>query len=205
MIREVYGCASRDQERLWIVHEMRRRDHSLNVQCAYELDGDIDVHRVMACVDAIVSRHDSLRTRFECEGSRVVRVIVGRVETPSRRVDVPCRSESYADERNRLLEEEWRVPFDLSLAPLFRLLLISRERDPLTMVLTAHHNICDAKSMDVFVRELCDEYDGAAVKGERWYKPVLSFGEYVLARKRCEASEPYRASLEFWKTKYETA
>ena len=67
--------ASFAQERLWFLDRLQPGGSAYNLPAAVRLHGDLDVPRLAACLDAVVRRHEALRTTFALAGDRPVQVV----------------------------------------------------------------------------------------------------------------------------------
>ena len=56
------------QQRLWTIHQLEPDNTAYHLIAAFELNGALDVSRLLRALDAVVQRHESLRTRFVEEG-----------------------------------------------------------------------------------------------------------------------------------------
>ena len=52
------------QQRLWTIHQLEPDNTAYHLIAAFELNGMLDVSRLLRALDAVVQRHESLRTRF---------------------------------------------------------------------------------------------------------------------------------------------
>jgi amino acid adenylation domain-containing protein len=145
------------QRRLWFLDQLEPGLPVYNVAIAYRLRGDLDVGALAAALDAVVARHEVLRTGLPAEGGRPSQRIA-----PARSLGLvreACRSEADAW---ALAEAEARRPFDLAAGPLFRARLLGLAEDDHLLLLTAHHAVTDGWSQDVVERELSARYAGRA-------------------------------------------
>src|SRR5206468_8386965 len=80
--------ASFAQERLWFLQRLEPGSIAYNVAAAIHLTGDLDVALLVQSLEAVVARHEALRTTFgERDGRPVQRIAPpGRVRIP--RVDL---------------------------------------------------------------------------------------------------------------------
>jgi amino acid adenylation domain-containing protein len=148
------------QQRLWLLDQIEPDNTSYNLSSAFRLKGALKVAALGQSVNAIVRRHEVLRTVFSTVGGEPVQVI-----SPPRPVPLPVadlRALSHVEreaEVKRLATEEARCPFDLSRGPLLRVSLLRSGDSEHVLLLTVHHIVFDAWSMGVFVRELCLLYE----------------------------------------------
>ncbi|MEV0320302.1 amino acid adenylation domain-containing protein [Streptomyces sp. NPDC050658] len=128
------------------------------------LDGPLDVRRLRASWEALFARHAALRASFHRPASgEAVQVIAGEVRLPWREADVSGLPESEAQaEAERLAESEMARRFDLTAAPLLRLLLIRFGEHRHRLAVTSHHILVDGWSMPVLLNELSAVYAAGA-------------------------------------------
>src|SRR4051794_18461634 len=60
--------ASFIQEQLWFLHQLAPDQPSYNVSFSFRLTGPLDPARLLSAVDAVVRRHDVLRSRLVLRG-----------------------------------------------------------------------------------------------------------------------------------------
>src|SRR2546421_12433628 len=63
------------QQRLWFLHQLEGTSGEYHVPEAFLLRGDLDRDALSRALDAIVARHESLRTRFPTLAGRPVQVV----------------------------------------------------------------------------------------------------------------------------------
>jgi amino acid adenylation domain-containing protein len=142
------------QERLWFLDQLEPGSASYNIPSAYRLTGPLAVVALEKTFAELVRRHEALRTTFGVNDGKPVQVI--RPAADLRLAVVPVASE---EEAGRLVEEEARTPFDLTLGPLFRARLLRLSDDDHILVLNTHHAVSDGWSTPIFFREIESLYD----------------------------------------------
>ncbi|MFI7119340.1 amino acid adenylation domain-containing protein [Amycolatopsis sp. NPDC049868] len=127
-----------------------------------DLDGPLDADRLRAAWNQVVARHDSLRTGFHQLGSgEPVQVVAAEAEIPWRTVDLSHVGEAdAAAEIERLLAEDQAERFDVTKAPLLRLMLIKLSPVRHRFVLTSHHVLLDGWSTPLVLGEVSIAYAG---------------------------------------------
>lgn len=124
-----------------------------------QLSGEPDTGRLLAALESVVLRHDSLRTRIELRGADSLQVVEQYAD-----LDFDERVAQDCDELDCIVEEWSAEPFDLSTGPLFRMLLgetIGESEDRRwTLHLSLHDAIGDRHSAELVLGELADRYVG---------------------------------------------
>ena len=148
------------QRHTWSLDQRWPGDPSLNVTARWRLEGRVSPDLLERSLQALVDRHEALRTGFvERDGVPVQRV-VPQVRFRLRVVDLgELPEEGRADEAERLGQEEARRGFDIARPPLLRITML--RHDPLTteLLLTTHQMVGDCWSNGILARELGDIYD----------------------------------------------
>ncbi len=138
------------QERIWFVEQLEAGTAIYNKQVLLDLAGPLQPDRLGQALQALSLRHASLRTRFVLEDSLPVQEVLPAAVAPS------LNAHEVADEAQAaLLSEQWaRLPFDLAAAAPWRVGLLRFSDERHRLVLTLHHIITDAWSMQILVGEL---------------------------------------------------
>ncbi|MFF9003570.1 amino acid adenylation domain-containing protein [Streptomyces achromogenes] len=127
-----------------------------------DLDGPLDAQRLRAAWKRLVARHASLRASFHQLGSgETVQAVAGEAVIPWREADLSHLDEAAAAaEVNRLLARDQAERFDVTKAPLLRLLLIRFGESTHRLVVTSHHLVLDGWSTPIVLGEMSTGYAG---------------------------------------------
>jgi len=189
-----------DQERIWLIHQFDPTDPVYNVFLGWRLRGDLDVSALERAVNAVVARHEALRTTFEVEDLRPVQVIHDEMPITFRRLDLRALPEAEREpEMVRLATEEIRRPMDITRGPLLRVALIRMAEREHVMVCTIDHLVWDRGSVGIFDREVA-EYYTAFVTGREPRLPELEiqYADYAEWQPEWLREEVYRRQLPYW-------
>ncbi|MGH3836707.1 MAG: amino acid adenylation domain-containing protein, partial [Pseudonocardiaceae bacterium] len=190
------------QQRLWFLDELTSDGTEYNTGVGLRLSGALDPGALRTALDALVSRHESLRTTFHTLDGHGVQMVAARGEIPLRAVDLTTMEFSERDSAvDHALAEELSHPFDLQSGPLTRAVLVRLAEDDHVLLLNQHHIITDGWSVGVLTAELADLY--AAVRGAPIELPelpiqYLDFAVWQRERLSDPALEPH---LDYWKRK----
>ncbi|HEX2187619.1 MAG TPA: amino acid adenylation domain-containing protein, partial [Longimicrobiaceae bacterium] len=107
------------QQRLWLVDRLEPGSAAYNMPAALRLRGVLDTAALRRSLDALVERHETLRTTFVEQGGAPVQVIHSPAPVALAQHDVRDLREA-----ERLAAEEALRPFDLAAGPLLRASLL---------------------------------------------------------------------------------
>jgi len=151
------------QRRMWFVHSADPTGILLNVCVAYRLTGAIDAEHLHTAVNAVASRHPSLRTTYPPAADGAPHPVEQSEIVPA--WSVHNLSGIGAQARQLRLEviarREFSEPFDLSTDSPLRITLVQTGPEEHVLVLVAHHIAWDDASWEVFFAELTTAYVNA--------------------------------------------
>jgi len=154
-----YYDVSHAQKRLWALYQMDPGSYAYNIPQAFELEGDLNTLALEKALEAIIGRHEILRTNFVLAAGKPVQQIhpAGAVQFPLEYVDLRNEAEQ-AIVLNRLLLTAAAAPFNLSTDRLLRTVLYRLSANRYVFFLNMHHIITDQWSEEVFFSELLQAY-----------------------------------------------
>ncbi|OQS16354.1 non-ribosomal peptide synthetase [Nocardia donostiensis] len=167
------------------------------VQAALTLAGQVDPERMRRAAQALIDRHDSLRTAFvdSAEGPRQIVTSTTRAEW--RHSDLTDISED--GERARALQRltsAASAPFDTARPPLLRFHLIRTGTEEFQLLVTNHHIVLDGWSMPLLIHQLLTLYtsggDPAGIAAPRSYRDYL---QWLHVQDRDAATTAWRQML----------
>src|SRR5882757_4135822 len=113
------------QQRLWFVEQLEPGKSAYNMPLVARLTGTFNLSVFQRALDAVVRRHESLRTRFVCVNGRPAQVVDNGCGLKVRVADLSGLAVSEKEvESKRRIREEINHPFNLSEAPLVRVLVL---------------------------------------------------------------------------------
>ncbi|MCP4654143.1 MAG: amino acid adenylation domain-containing protein, partial [bacterium] len=193
------------QERLWFIDRMVTPGEpgavAYNIPAAIRLHGSLNVSLLVASLNAIVRRHESLRTTFREIDGRPVQVVAPSLEVVAPVVDLSALAQERQETRAReLAAVEAARPFDLRRGPLVRALLLRLTPQEHVAVFTLHHIISDGWSQGLLVRELSAWY-AALAGGSPAPLPELpiQYADFAVWQRRWLAGEALDQELAWWR------
>nr|WP_246290985.1 non-ribosomal peptide synthetase [Lentzea indica] len=144
------------QQRLWFLDDLTSGGVEYNTGVGLRLSGPLDLVALRSALDALVSRHESLRTTFDSIDGQGVQLVAETSDIPLRVVEA-----TTADAVDDVLADELRRPFDLRRGPLTRAVLVRVTPAEHVLLLCQHHIVTDGWSVSLLVDELAELYAGA--------------------------------------------
>ena len=189
------------QQRLWIVDRLEPESAAYNMRTALRLRGALNVGALRGAQDALVRRHESLRTVFREQDGAPVQIILAAAPVALPVLDLGRLAEADREaEARRLATREALRPFDLGRGPLLRGALLRLGETDHVLCFTQHHIISDGWSSEVMVREISALY-GGLVRGEPARLPELpiQYGDYAVWQRSWLTSSVLEEQLGYWR------
>ncbi|MBH3421853.1 non-ribosomal peptide synthetase [Pseudomonas gessardii] len=188
------------QQRLLFLWQMEPQSPFYNVPRAVRLKGELNETSLRQAFDALVQRHEVLRTRFVSQDGAFYQHIDEHAPVHLQCIDVPAAALEAAEAGLKaLVAEELAQPFDLINGPLLRVKLYRLGAQEHVLVVTVHHIVSDGWSSQLMVEEFVHLYDAIAHQREPRL-PVLpiQYADFALwQRSWMEAGESER-QLQYW-------
>ncbi|MGE8061353.1 amino acid adenylation domain-containing protein [Pseudomonas sp. NPDC089547] len=187
------------QQRLLFLWQLEPDSPAYNVPMAVRLKGALDQAVLQQALDALVQRHESLRTRFASDEGAFYQEILEHCPLPLELVTFDSPPDEGA--LSVAVDAALKQPFDLLAGPLLRVTLLRVAHEEHVLVLSMHHIISDGWSSDVLVQEFIQLYTALA-EGRQAQLPALpiQYADYAIwQRAWLEAGEAER-QLAYWRT-----
>ncbi|MBS1821266.1 MAG: hypothetical protein JST61_04740 [Acidobacteria bacterium] len=192
--------ASFAQERFWTLSEVDPENPAFHMPVTLRLGGKLSIPLLEESFRLVIDRHETLRTTFSEIGGELMQVIHDRSAFALEQANI---DEAPVTERAALLaatvQRMLREPFDLSSLPLFRASLCRLSPEEHLLVLSVHHVIADAWSIQVFQRELWTAYENLGKDRAFRFEPLaLQYGDFSVWQREGIASEATQHHLDYW-------
>jgi hypothetical protein len=193
------------QRRLWFLDRLQPNNAFYNISLGIALEGTLDVTALRRTLDALVARHESLRTRFDVEDGEPVQIVSGPVAVPLPVIDLEhLPATDRVPEARRLATDEANAPFDLSTGPVLRARLFRLAPNQHVLVLVIHHIVCDGWSLGVLSRELGELYRGFS-SGRPASLPELpvQYADFSVWQRQWMSGPAFAKQLGYWRARLE--
>ncbi|GAA1176459.1 hypothetical protein GCM10009654_37060 [Streptomyces hebeiensis] len=191
--------ASFAQQRLWFLSQLPGANEAYNEPMAFALRGPVDPALLALALDALVARHETLRTRLVAVDGEVHQ----RIDPPDSGFALTVHDLTGLPGAGARLDtmrrEEAATPFDLARGPLARGRVVTLERGRQghhVLLLTLHHSVFDGQSMSVMMRELGSLYTALLRREPDPLPPLpplpLQYAEHARSQRACVLGEDSR-------------
>jgi amino acid adenylation domain-containing protein len=189
------------QSRLWLIDQLEGSSTEYNLPESVRLRGELDLEALKKTIEALVERHESLRTHFAIIGGHPVQVIV-----PTLAVGLPVEDLSHLEEstqREAVAEaqrREWTLPFDLARGPLLRMKLLKLGEHEHVLLRSFHHIVFDGWSVGVFNREFMLLYEAFhESRPNPLEPPPIQYADFALWQRSCLDEQAIKDHLAYWR------
>jgi amino acid adenylation domain-containing protein len=200
------------QQRLWFLDQLRPGSNAYNLPVRLRIGGRLDRAALRHSLQAVVARHEALRTRFAYDEGEAAQVVEPAAELALPLLDLGALPATARQaELDRLAASAAARPFDLQRGPLLRALLVALGQgveaaaSPSGHVLlaTMHHIVSDGWSMAIFAREATALYAAHAGHG-RSAPPALpalpvQYADYAVWQRAWLCGEVLEKELAYWR------
>ncbi|MET0340861.1 MAG: amino acid adenylation domain-containing protein, partial [Polyangiales bacterium] len=189
------------QERMWLLWQLEPESAAYNVGGAVRLRGPLDVRALIAALEAMLARHEALRTTFPSDGGAPVQRIADALALPLtlrdlRDVPEEARECAWRDDAAAEVERA----FDLVHGPVLRTRLLQLDAQDHVLVVTLHHIVAEGWAMDVFARECIALYEAFAAGKPSPLAPLaLQYADYAAWQRAWLDGGEAARQLAFWR------
>ena len=167
-----------------------------NVPGGLLLNKLLDVAKLEQCFQALVNRHEVLRTYFTFNKDTLVQKIKKSVKFVLDVDETPIKEKDIKKYYNSFVK-----PFDLSIPPLFRAKLINIEdsqKYKALLLFDIHHIICDGTSAQILINELCKLYNSEEL-------PILNYTykDFAWSEQELLSTNQIKEAEKYWVSQFE--
>ncbi|MCO7224349.1 non-ribosomal peptide synthetase [Pleionea sp. CnH1-48] len=191
-----YYPLSRAQRRMYMQSELDPDATTYNATAMIELAQAPVMEEEQEVLQHLVERHESLRTRFEMVEGVPVQKVSEQPKFEPYYLDASERKGSIESILQELVDEYVR-PFDLTVAPLLRVVFAKIEQRYF-MLIDMHHIITDGASVGIFIQEYM-----ALKKGHSLPPLSISYKDFAASDIAQVTTEKYQRQAKHWLKRFE--
>ncbi|MFQ6571907.1 amino acid adenylation domain-containing protein [Pseudomonas sp. UM16] len=186
------------QESQWYLWQLNPQSTAYHIPTALRLRGPLDVSALQRAFEALIARHETLRTTFVERDGQLLQMIAPTASLPIEEQALSGHGE-VAGQISAWIETLSRRLFDLEQGPLLRVGLLRLAADDHVLSLTQHHIVSDAWSMQRMVDEVLQFYNGFS-QGQPVHLPALAvqYADYAQWQRTQMAGGERERQLAYW-------
>ena len=186
------------QQRLWFVQQLEPDNNAYNVASAFTIRGALDIAALEQTLNAIIERHETLRTTFEVTADQQPIQVVHRFQLITLPVFDMQGAANVEVELQSRIEQLTRQPFDLA-KPLLRLALLQLRADEHVLILTTHHIISDRWSVMIVLREMPLLYQAITAGQPSPLPPLpIQYADWAIWQRQQLQGEALQRQIDYW-------
>lgn len=189
---------SEGQREIWLASQLGAgASCAFNESFSVRLRGPLKCEALETAWRDVLARHPALHTTMTADGSH--QIVGERPACPLQTHDFSGAPQRFEELRDREVE----TAFDLVKGPLVRAHLVRLAPDDHTLLITAHHLVCDGWSGNVIVDDLRALYSGYLSDATPSLEPATPFADFVRWAAAHEQSAEGRAALTYWQEQHQ--
>lgn len=193
--------ASFAQQRLWFIEQLLPENALYVIPLVFRLTGSLQQWYLQQSIQAIVQRHESLRTTFDGGEGQLGQVIWSELPIALQVIDLRSLPANIREET--ALTQIWQKiqqPFHLNQKPLFRVQLWQLQDAEHLLLLAFHHIIFDEWSSGVLIRELGELYTALIeARPARLPELPIQYADFAHWQREWLQGEVLNNQLRYWK------
>ncbi len=193
---------SSTQERLWVLDQLHPRNPAQNLACGLRLAHLVDKGALQSALDAVVERHEILRTEFRMVDGTPVQVVLPHARIALNAVSLRHLAPHEREAQLFLLgQQETQNPFELSSGPLLRAVLFQLTDTEYVLLVLCHRIVCDEESLRLLLSEANSLYHA------RMSRESQAVAKMPMQYREVAAQDPPPSAVElsYWKQRLEGA
>lgn len=185
------------QQRMWFLYQMEQQNSAYNEALTIRLTGRLNIDILEQTINAIIQRHESLRTTFPVVEGKPIQKIAPSLKIKLLVINLKDISQDQIDKQ---IIEELQKPFDLTQSPLLRCTLFDLGYENYILVNVFHHIIIDGWSKGILFKELSKFYQ-AFLSNSTVDLPELpiQYADFAVWQRQWLQGEILENQLNYWK------
>ncbi|WP_262488185.1 non-ribosomal peptide synthetase [Chitinophaga eiseniae] len=184
---------SSSQRRMWVLSQFEEGSVAYHMPGVYVIKGRLQPDLLTAAFNAVIARHEILRTVFNSDEEGEIRQFVLPPSGDFKILFKDVRSQGAG--LPGLIDRFCNAPFDLAAGPLLRVAVYEIADETAVMSFVMHHIISDGWSLGVLIRELLQIYAQGTAAGLT--SLPVQYKEYA-AWQQAQLSGPALAAHRSW-------
>lgn len=194
---------SHAQQRLWFIDELDPGNPAYTCPVPIRLRGRLDKEALITSLEAVVKRHEVLRTTYDMHDGIPIQIIHDDIPLKLEEYDFSnMESSEHQEAIDQVILQDATTSFDLRKGPIMRSILICLNTEEHILIVDIHHIANDHWSIGILFQELAAVYNARlGVEDQTLSELPIQYADYSLwQHERLEGSTGQEL-LNFWKNK----
>ncbi|HTK10152.1 MAG TPA: amino acid adenylation domain-containing protein [Ktedonobacteraceae bacterium] len=193
---------SEEQKELWFMSLAEESaSQAYNQALSIRLLGPLNVQALEGALQALVQRHEALRTTFERKSTQ--QRIFSSLPLQMGYGDLsPLEGEERKRRVVQFQEAEAQGPFDLEHGPLLRTRLLKLEEDAHLLLFSLHHIVADGRSLGTLLHELSALYTAHCTGIAHTLAAPLPYSAYIQQQMALAQSAEMATAEQYWLARF---
>ncbi|WP_281337150.1 non-ribosomal peptide synthetase [Flavobacterium eburneipallidum] len=203
---ELVVHTTKSQSEIWTACYFGGSDaaRAYNESISMDFSGSLDSIAMERAIQTLVERHEALRATFSTDG--VYMSIYKQSTIKLATIDLSNLEEIDKKQAlDKYTTEDAYFVFDLVHEPLLKVSLLKLAENSHTLVITAHHIICDGWSIGIILQELGSIYSAYITNKAPDLPLPIAFSAYANEEQLFSISDENKATEKFWLEVYENS
>lgn len=175
---------------MYVLQQLHPESVTYHMPAVFMMEGNLDLKQLEGAIQALIDRHESLRTAFvEIDGSPVQKIY--------RRVPFTLQMVEVESDQVQSVVDNFMTPFSLHQAPLMRAKVAKLSDDKYVFMMDMHHIIADGVTRSLLIQELAELYE------HKTLPPVqLHYKDYAVWQQEDEQQAALEKQRQYWLEQY---
>jgi amino acid adenylation domain-containing protein len=189
------------QTRLWFVNKLEGESSAYTADRTLCLQGNLNLQALEQAFQALIQRHEPLRTQFKVKNNQPIQVIAPNVNFQLPVVNLQ-NLKIPTEEVKHLLAQAVSEPFDLANGSVLRVKLWQVANDKYILLIAIHHIAADGWSFGILIRELSAYYQSFCTGTIPPYPPLpIQYADFAVWQRQWFTDEVLDRQLGYWQKK----
>ncbi len=170
---------------MYILSQMEGNEITYNMPHSVQIEGALNIENLELAFKQLIERHDSLRTSFKMVNGEPMQFIQKNIDFAIEPIQATLND-------LKEIQSDFVYKFDMTKAPLMRVKLLKINKEFHVLIIDMHHIISDGSSINIFMNELFDLYEGKQLPQLRnQYKDFAAWQLELQDSKKMKKQEDY--------------
>ncbi|AJS58358.1 hypothetical protein UB51_07420 [Paenibacillus sp. IHBB 10380] len=192
---------SNAQTRQWVLYKLDPLNPAYNNLISLRLKGNLRIAELRKSIQALVDRHEILRTRYVEKEDSVYQIVEEQRVVDMQMVDlISLPFEMVAEKVEHIVVAEAHQLFDLSNGPVIRFKLLQIADDEHVLLISIHHIAFDGWSVEVLLQDLSALYQSFSTDDAPALRKLpVTYSDYAMWQNNWLTETQLESQIQYWK------